>query len=134
MKAFALSGRFIDDLATINNPCLWHLMYEDQSFHHPLIRVIYPRMPELKVTMEGPSINYMDVTIGPVPGRPKRLATTLLSKRTALHMKGYDVPRMVALVKRQCRRHSELYGTLPRHLLIAIEGVVQARLHRHRLI
>ena len=188
MKAFALSGRFIDDLATINNPCLWHLMYEDQSFHHPLIRVIYPRMPELKVTMEGPSINYMDVTIGPVSGRPKRLATALLSKRTvypltklriirfphisshisdlakygivisqfhrfcniimrhsnfihavadvvqALHMKGYDVPRMVALVKRQCRRHSELYGTLPRHLLIAIEGAVQARLHRHRLI
>ncbi len=52
----------------------------------------------------------------------------------ALHVKGYDVPRMVALVKRHCRRHSELYGTLPRNLFIAIEAAVQARLYRQRLI
>ena len=188
MKAFGLSGRFIDDLATINNPYLQHLMYEDQAFHHPLIRGIYPRALELKVTMEGPSIKYMDVTIGPVPGWPNRLATTLFDKRTvypltklriirfphisshisdlakygivvsqfhrfysiimrrssfihavadvvqALHVKGYDVPRMVALVKRQCRRHNELYGTLPRHLFIAIEAALQARLYQRRLI
>ena len=57
MKAFGLSGRFIDDLATINNPYLRHLMYEDQSFHHPLIRGVYPGVLELKDTMEGPSIN-----------------------------------------------------------------------------
>ena len=188
MKAFGLSGRFIDDLATINNPYLQHLMYEDQAFHHPLIRGIYPRALELKVTMEGPSIKYMDVTIGPVPGWPNRLATTLFDKRTvypltklriirfphisshisdlakygivisqfhrfysiimrhssfshavadivqALHAKGYDVPRMVALVKQQCRRHNELYGTLPRHLFIAIEAAMQARLYQRRLI
>jgi len=181
MKAFGLSGRFIDDLATINNPYLRHLLYEDQAFHHPLIRGIYPRVLELKVIMEGPSINYMDVTIGPVPGRPNRLATTLFDKRTvypltklriirfphisshisdlakygivisiimrrnnfihavadvvqALYVKGYDVPRMVALVRRQCRRHNELYGTLPRHLFVAIVDALQARLHRQRLI
>lgn len=40
MKAFGLNGRFIDDLASINNPYLRHLMYEDQAFHHPLIRGI----------------------------------------------------------------------------------------------
>ena len=122
----------------------------------------------------------MDVTIGPVPGWPNRLATSLFDKRTvypltklriirfphisshisdlakygivisqfhrfcsiimrgsnfihavadvvqALHVKGYDVPRMIALVKRQCKRHSELYGTLPRHLLISMEAAVQA--------
>lgn len=38
-------------------------------------------MLELKVTMEGPSINYMDVTSGPTPGRPSHLATTLFDKR-----------------------------------------------------
>ena len=187
MKAFGLSGRFIDDLATINNLHLRHLMYEDMAFHHPLIKGIYPRSLELKVTMAGPSINYMDVTIGPVPDRQKRLATTLFDKRTvypltklriirfphisshisdlakygivvsqshrfcsiimrrssfihavadvvqALHMNGYDAARMLALVKRQCRRHNELYGTLPRHLFVAIYAVVQAKVRQHRL-
>ena len=52
----------------------------------------------------------------------------------ALYVKGYDVPRMVALVRRQCRRHGELYGTLPRHLGVAIEDALQARLYRQRLI
>ena len=80
MKAFGLSGQFIDDLATIDNPYLRHVMHKDQTFHHPSIRGIYPGL-ELKVTMAGPSINYMDVTIGPVPGRPNRLATTLFDKR-----------------------------------------------------
>ena len=52
----------------------------------------------------------------------------------ALHVKGYDVPYMVALVKRRCRRHNELYGTLPRHLFVAIEAAMQARLYQRRLI
>ena len=181
LKAFALSGRFIDDLSTINNPYLEHLVYEDQTFHHPLIRGIYSRALELTVTMEGASVNYMDITIGPVHGRPNRLVTTLFDKRTvpplnaltivrfphisshisdlakygivvsqfhrffsiimrrsnfihsivdvvhALYMKGYDVPRMVALVKRQCRKHRELYGTLPRHLFMAFEFALQGK-------
>ena len=180
LKAFALSGRFIDDLATVNNPYLEHLVYEDQTFHHPLIRGIYPRALELTITMEGTSVNYMDITIGPVHGRPNRLVTTLFERTVpplsaltiirfphipshisdlakygivvsqfhrfcsilmrrsnlihsivdvvhALYMKGYDVPRMVALVKKQCKKHRELYGTLPRHLFMAFEFALQAK-------
>lgn len=47
----------------------------------------------------------------------------------ALYMKGYDVPHMVALVKRQCRKHRELYGTLPRHLFMAFEFALQGVSH-----
>ena len=52
----------------------------------------------------------------------------------ALHMKGYDVPRMVALVKRQCRWHNELYGGLPRHLFVATDAAVRAKIRQRRLI
>ena len=48
----------------------------------------------------------------------------------AMMHKAYDVSRMVALVKRQCRKHTELYGTLPRHIIQQFECVLHSRLQR----
>ena len=47
-RAFLLTARYIDDLASINNPYLHSLLYVDQHFHHSCITGIYPRT--LRVT------------------------------------------------------------------------------------
>ena len=40
---FLLTARYIDDLASISNPYLHHLLYVDQHFQHARITGIYPR-------------------------------------------------------------------------------------------
>lgn len=75
--AFLLTARYIDDLASISNPYLHHLLYVDQRFHHPRITGIYPRTLLVTSTDSGDSINYMDVRIQREVGSVSRLTTVL---------------------------------------------------------
>ena len=66
--------------SSINSSYLEHLVFTDQTFHHPLIEGIYPRVLDPSVTMEGPP----STTWETAHGRPNRLATMRFHKRTVL--------------------------------------------------
>ena len=77
--AFTLTRRYIDDLGSINNPYLRHLLYNNIVFYDE-IHGIYPRCLTLKLVQRGASMDYMDSTIGP-SGRGNRLTTICYDKR-----------------------------------------------------
>ena len=79
--AFLFTARYIDDLISINNPYLSHLLYVDQHYYHPAITGVYPRTLSVTTADSGNSINYMDVTIQRLRGSVSRLTTTLFDKR-----------------------------------------------------
>ncbi|DBA87047.1 TPA: hypothetical protein ACH3X2_005289 [Trebouxia sp. C0005] len=80
--AFLLTARYIDDLASISNPYLHHLLYVDQHFQHAT--GIYPRTLLVTSVDSGSSINYMDVSIQREAGSVSRLTTVLYDKREHL--------------------------------------------------
>ncbi|DBA82247.1 TPA: hypothetical protein ACH3X2_000518 [Trebouxia sp. C0005] len=80
-RAFLLTARYIDDLASINNPYLHSLLYVDQHFHHNRILGIYPRTLRVTTADSGISINYMDVTIQRQHSSSSRITTILYDKR-----------------------------------------------------
>lgn len=80
-RAFLLTTRYIDDLASINNPYLHSLLYVDQHFHHSHITGIYPRTLLVTTADSGVSINYMDVTMQRQHGSRSRITTVLYDKR-----------------------------------------------------
>ncbi len=82
--AFLLTARYIDDLASISNPYLHHLLYVDQHFQHARITGIYPRTLLVTSVDSGDSINYMDVSIRRETGSVSRLTTVLYDKREHL--------------------------------------------------
>jgi len=82
--AFLLTARYIDDLASISNPYLHHLLYVDQHFQHARITGIYPRTLLVTSVDLGDSINYMDVSIQREAGSVSRLSTVLYDKREHL--------------------------------------------------
>ena len=83
--AFLLTARYIDDLASISNPFLHHLLYIDQHFQHARITGIYPRYTLLVTSVDsGDSINYMDVSIQREAGSVSQLTTVLYDKREHL--------------------------------------------------
>lgn len=47
-----------------------------------------------------------------------------------LYGKGYDADRMMTLVYRQCKHHSQLYGTAPRHLFLLCQDVLRRKMQR----
>ena len=81
MKGFVMSGRFIDDLLSINNPYLKHLLYTSQSLFYPDVIGIYPDALQLALAHSGTSIPYMDITITAEPGGRRRITTQLYDKR-----------------------------------------------------
>ena len=72
--AFLLTARYIDDLASISNPYLHHLLYVDQHFQHARITGIYPRTLLVTSVDSSDSINYMDVSIQREAGSVSRLS------------------------------------------------------------
>ena len=81
MNGFLMSGRFLDDFLSINNPYLKHLLYTSQSFFYPDVTGIYPDTLELALAHTGTSIPYMDIKIISEPGGRRRITTQLYDKR-----------------------------------------------------
>ena len=81
MNGFLVSGRFIDDFLSINNPYLKHLLYTSQSLFYPDITGIYPDTLELALAHTGTSIPYTDINITSEPGGKRRITTQLYDKR-----------------------------------------------------
>ena len=50
--AVLLTARYIDDLASINNPYLHSLMYVDQHFHHNRIWAFIPELAGLLLLIQ----------------------------------------------------------------------------------
>ena len=80
-QGFLLTKRYIDDLFSMNNPYMQHLLYVDQHYFHPDLHGIYPRSLLVSVADVGTSIDYMDVTILPITGHSQRVTTILYDKR-----------------------------------------------------
>lgn len=83
LQAFVLTGRYIDDLLSINNPYLRLLLYTSQHPFFPEIHGIYPSSLSATCTSAGESAPYMDIFITPAPNQHSqhRLTTTLYDKR-----------------------------------------------------
>ncbi len=75
----AMTRRYIDDLSSINNPYLQHLVYDDMVYHSEIYG-IYPRSLLLKKVQDGTSVDYLAITICP-SGHGYRLTTALYDKR-----------------------------------------------------
>ena len=80
-QGFLLTKRYIDDLFSMNNPYMQHLLYVDQHYLHPDLHGIYPRSLLVSVADVGTSIDYVDVRILPVTGHSQRVTTILYDKR-----------------------------------------------------
>ena len=81
MTGFVMTGRFIDDLLSINNPNIPYLLYTKQPLFYPDVTGIYPDTLVLSLAHSGSSIPYMDITIAAEPGGRRRLTTQLYDKR-----------------------------------------------------
>ena len=90
--AFLLTARYIDDLASISNPYLHHLLYIDQHFQHARITGIYPRTLLVTSVDSGDSINYMDVSIQREAGSVSQLTTVLYDKRECPGCSSSNIP------------------------------------------
>ncbi len=55
-QAFLLTKRYIDDLFSMNNPYVLHLLYTDQHYYHPDLHGIYPRSLLVSVADVGTSV------------------------------------------------------------------------------
>lgn len=73
-----MTGRFIDDLLSINNPYLKFLLYTNQSLFYADSHGIYPDTLLLSCTHTGEAVPYMDIEIRP-EGRGNRLTMILWS-------------------------------------------------------
>ncbi|KAL3148791.1 hypothetical protein ABBQ38_014199 [Trebouxia sp. C0009 RCD-2024] len=81
VRAFLFTARYIDDLLSISNPYLHHLMYYTQYLHHPRILGIYPTTLSVTTAASGHTVDYMDISVQPQPGSVSRLTTVLFDKR-----------------------------------------------------
>ena len=120
MNGFLMSGRFIDDFLSINNPYLKHLLYTSQSLFYPDITGIYPDTLELALARTGTSIPYMDIRIIPEPGGRRRITTHLYDKRK-------HPPFSQAFIIKYPHMSSKISNT-------AKYGIVTSQFHRLRRI
>lgn len=83
LHAFMPTGRYIDNLLSINNPYLRLLLYTHQHPFLPEIHGIYPPSLSVTCTSAGESAPYMDIFITPTPNQQHqhRLTTMLYDKR-----------------------------------------------------
>ena len=80
MTGFVMTGRFIDDLLSINNPYMPYLLYTKQSLFYPDVTGICSDTLVLSLAHSGSSIPYMDITIAAEFGGRRRLTTQLYDK------------------------------------------------------
>ena len=80
LKSFLMTGRYIDDLLSINNPYLKFLLYTSQTLFYHDLHGIYPDTLLLKCAHSGTEVPFMDISIRP-SGRGSRLTTVLYDKR-----------------------------------------------------
>ena len=92
-RAFLLISRYLDDIASINNPYFDRLLYTSQTFSHTPILGIYPPELNIKSAGSGLSIHYMSVTVCPSPRRVHRLTTVHFDKRFVPPMSHFDIVR-----------------------------------------
>ncbi|KAL3146424.1 hypothetical protein ABBQ32_003105 [Trebouxia sp. C0010 RCD-2024] len=83
LHAFVLTGRYIDDLLSLNNPYQHLLLYTHQHPFFPEIHGIYPSSLSVTCTSACSSAPYMDIFITSTPNRQHqhRLTTMLYDKR-----------------------------------------------------
>jgi len=75
-----MTGRYIDDLLSINHPYLKFLLYTSQTLFYSDLHGIYPDTLLLSCAHSGTSVPYMDICIRP-SGHGSRLTTVLYDKR-----------------------------------------------------
>ena len=80
LKSFLMTGRYIDDLLSINNPYLKFLLYTNQTLFYHDLHGIYPDTLLLKCAHSGTEVPFMDISIRP-SGLGGRLTTVLHDKR-----------------------------------------------------
>ena len=80
VSGFLMTGRYIDDLLSINNPYLKFLLYTSQTLFYHDLHGIYPDTLLLTCAHSGTEVPYMDISIRP-SGQGSRLTTVLYDKR-----------------------------------------------------
>ena len=80
LKSFLMTGRYIDDLLSINNPYLKFLLYTSQTLFYHDLHGIYPDTLLLTCAHSGTEVPFMDISIRPC-GHGNRLTTVLYDKR-----------------------------------------------------
>ncbi len=80
LSSFLMTGRYIDDLLSINNPYLEILLYTNQTLFYHDLHGIYPDTLLLKCAHSGTQVPFMDISIRP-SGQGSRLTTVLYDKR-----------------------------------------------------
>ncbi len=80
LKSFLMTGRYIEDLLSINNPYLMFLLYTNQTLIYHDLHSIYPDTLLLKCAHSGTEVPFMHISIRP-SGHGSRLTTVLYDKR-----------------------------------------------------
>ncbi len=80
LKSCLMTGRYIDDLLSINNPYLKFLLYTNQTLFYHDLHGIYPDTLLLKCAHSGTKVPFMDISIRP-SDLGGRLTTMLYDKR-----------------------------------------------------
>jgi len=80
LSSFLMTGRYIDDLLSINNPYLKFLLYINQTLFYHDLHGIYPDTLLLKCAHSGTEVPFMDISIRP-SGHGSCLTTELHDKR-----------------------------------------------------
>ncbi|DBA82067.1 TPA: hypothetical protein ACH3X2_006811 [Trebouxia sp. C0005] len=80
LSSFLMTGRYIHDLLSINNPYLKFLLYTNQTLFYHDLHGIYPDTLLLKCAHSGTEVPFMDINIRP-SGQGSRLTTVLHDKR-----------------------------------------------------
>ena len=75
-----MTGRYIDDLLSINNLYLKFLLYTNQTLFYHDLHGIYPDTLLLKFAHSGTEVPFRDISIRP-SGQGTRLTTVLYNKR-----------------------------------------------------
>lgn len=79
LSSFLMTGRYIDDLLSINNPYLKFLLYTNQTLFYHDLHGFYPDTLLLKCAHSGTEVPFMDISIRP-SGQGSRLTTVLYDK------------------------------------------------------
>ena len=79
LSSFLMTGRYIDDLLSVNNPYLKFLLYTNQTLFYHDLHGIYPDTLLLKCAHSGTEVPFMDISIRP-SGHGSRFTTVLYDK------------------------------------------------------
>ena len=122
LQAFVLTGRYIDDHLSINNPYLRLLLYTHQHPLFPEIHGIYPSSLSVTCTSAGESAPYMHIFITPTSNQRSqhRLTNMLYDKR--------DHPQLSALFIIKFPHISSSISNIAKY------NIITSQFHRYRCI